>query len=931
MCRFRLAACICHTLNNFVARRNRSFICSKEIGPASLGLPGTRIGVDFRREPAVLTSVWQILLSLAEQDSTAPAILGRGRAALTYDALRHQCEYAVRTLNAAGLGRGDRVAIVLPNGPEMATAFLGVSCGASSAPLNPSYTREELAFYLADLDARGVVVQAGVQSPVREIAEEQGLTLLELEPDAVVAGAFSLTVRVPRRPRTGGFAESADEALVLHTSGTTARPKIVPLTQANLTVSARNIAHSLALATTDRCLNVMPLFHIHGLVGALLSSMWSGASVFCTPGFAAADFLSLLVDSRATWYTAVPTMHQAIVEQSAKEQALVARHSLRFIRSCSSALAPQLMANVERVFGAPVVEAYGMTEASHQIAVNPLPPRIRKPGSVGVPSGTSVVVLDSAGNFLGAGETGELAVAGESVTSGYASNPDANANAFARGYFRTGDQGHLDADGYVFITGRIKEIINKGGEKIAPREIDEVLLQHPAVAQCVTFAAPHARLGEEVAAAVVLRAGLTATQAELQEFAGTRLASFKVPRRILMLPDLPKGPTGKLQRVGLAARLGVSFAATATQADAAQSAAMTGDEAVVARVMAEVLQIPALGAGDDFFDCGGESILALELTRRLSETLGIELAPDHVFRYPSPRHLAQVLPALRAGEEDDLDHGVVVFNEGGRRGPFFYLHAGSVSAGYCERLAQQLGPDQPVYGLPPFGGKFGPVPATVEEMADRYLELIDAAAPEGPVAIGGFCRSALPSLEIAHRLTAAGRKVELLVLIGGHVENTRGPWRLLQRVNNVFARLTGADALTRIGRFLRLRRLLEIVEARITGRAPAANACQLPAGNQPPAVTIPLRYARAGAAYVPRPYHGLVTCLSIETDPGDDRWSRIAPRRDAQTASGDHRTAFTVNAPLLSDQIRKALASARVGDGAPQQTGVPAPVPSIGS
>jgi acyl-CoA synthetase (AMP-forming)/AMP-acid ligase II len=228
---------------------------------------------------------------------------------------------------------------------------------------------------------------------------------------------------------------------------------------------------------------------------------------------------------------------------------------LRLVRSSSAALAPQVMARLEAVFRAPVIEAYGMTEAAHQMASNPLPPRQRKPGSVGVAAGPEVAIMDPAGRLLAAGETGEVVIRGDNVTSGYLANPQANAAAFSEGWLRTGDQGWMDEDGYLRLTGRLKEIINRGGEKISPREVDEALLDHPAVAQVVTFALPDEKLGEEVAAAIVLRDGAAATEAEIRDFARARLAAFKVPRRVVFVPEIPKGPTGKMQRIGLAEKL----------------------------------------------------------------------------------------------------------------------------------------------------------------------------------------------------------------------------------------------------------------------------------------------------------------------------------------------------------------------------------------
>jgi len=265
-----------------------------------------------------------------------------------------------------------------------------------------------------------------------------------------------------------------------------------------------------------------------------------------------------MADVNPTWYTAVPTMHQAILSRAANNVDVIKANPLRFIRSSSSSMPPQVIKGLEAAFGAPVIESYGMTEAAHQMASNPLPPDLRKPGTVGMHAGPEVCVIDLDGNPLPPGVAGEIAIRGENVMSGYENNPKANAEAFAKGWFRTGDQGVMDADGYLTITGRLKEIINRGGEKISPREVDEVLMDHPAVQQCVTFAVPHDKLGEDVAAAVVLREGAQASEKDLREFAAKRVADFKVPRKILIVAEIPKGATGKLQRIGLAQKLGLA-------------------------------------------------------------------------------------------------------------------------------------------------------------------------------------------------------------------------------------------------------------------------------------------------------------------------------------------------------------------------------------
>ena len=488
----------------------------------------------------------------------AVAIAAHDAPPLAYAGLRALVDRTVATLNELGVGRGDRVAIVLPNGPEMATAFLCVAAAAAAAPLNPAYREDEFAFYLGDLAAKALIVEAGSESPALSAAQKLGVGLITLMPEPETgAGGFRLCGDAGHAAIRPGPAEADDVALILHTSGTTSRPKIVPLTGANIWTSARNIAASLELTERDRALNVMPLFHIHGLIAGLAAPLSRGGAVFCSGGFNALKFFAEMEEAKPTWYTAVPTMHQAILSRAGRNKETIARHPLRFIRSSSASLPPKVIGELEAAFRAPVIEAYGMTEATHQMAANPLK-GVRKPGSVGIAAGPEIAIMDEAGRLLGHGQTGEVVIRGENVTAGYENHPKANAEAFVEGWFRTGDQGVIDAEGYLTLTGRLKEIINRGGEKVSPREVDEALMDHPAVLQAVAFAVPHAMLGEDVAAAVVLREGASATEQELHAFVGQRLAAFKTPRKIVLLAEIPKGATGKLQRIGLAQKLGLA-------------------------------------------------------------------------------------------------------------------------------------------------------------------------------------------------------------------------------------------------------------------------------------------------------------------------------------------------------------------------------------
>ena len=337
----------------------------------------------------------------------------------------------------------------------------------------------------------------------------------------------------------------------------------------------------------------------------------------CSPGMHALSFFDWLAEFEPTWYTAVPSMHQAILGRARKKLDMIAASKLRFVRSCSSALPPKVMAELEEVFRVPAVEAYGMTEASHQMSINPLPPGARKPGSVGIATGCDITILDELGNELPRGQAGAIAIRGANVTRGYENNPEANASSFTGGWFRTGDEGRIDEDGYLFLTGRTKEMINRGGEKISPREIDEVLLTHPAIAQAMAFSLPHERLGEDVGAAIVLREGSMASEMELREFAAARLADFKVPQRIVFLNELPKGPTGKPQRIGLADKLGLREAPR-TNPERGFVPPSTETEKLQASIWREVLGVEHLGVHDDFFDLGGDSILGAQLIVRIA-------------------------------------------------------------------------------------------------------------------------------------------------------------------------------------------------------------------------------------------------------------------------------------------------------------------------
>jgi acyl-CoA synthetase (AMP-forming)/AMP-acid ligase II len=448
----------------------------------------------------------------------------------TYAQLRSAVEDAAGRLAGLGVRRGDRVALAFPNGPEAIVLFLAAALAGTACPLNPAYTEDEFAFYLEDTDARLLLVPPGGMPAARSAMGDRG-PVIDAAIDA--SGALAMAGARAATPSPPG---SDEVALVLHTSGTTSRPKRVPLRHRNLLASTANIVATYDLTAEDVSMCIMPLFHVHGLMASTLATFASGGTVVAPARFTPLGFWPVARAARPTWYSASPTFHHLILMRAAPGGPPAGAERLRFVRSCSSTLAAALMSELEARLGAPVLDAYGMTEAAHQMASNPLPPAPRKPGSVGRGTGVEIRILAD----------GEVGVRGPNVIDGYEGNPEANATAFADGWFRTGDSGRLDADGYLELVGRIKELINRGGEKIAPGEIDAALEAHPKVKEAVAFGVPHPAWGEEVAVAVVLNEPVS--EKELTAWCRERLAEFKVPRRIHIVQEIPRTATGKVQR-----------------------------------------------------------------------------------------------------------------------------------------------------------------------------------------------------------------------------------------------------------------------------------------------------------------------------------------------------------------------------------------------
>jgi acyl-CoA synthetase (AMP-forming)/AMP-acid ligase II/acyl carrier protein len=601
--------------------------------------PGTQTTDASRTNPSAQLTISGCLAGAARLYGKRQALAAPFSKSLNYRQLFGQITSSVEALNNLGIGRGDRLALVLSGGLHTGMTFLGVAAGATCAPLNPRYREQEFASLFTVLRPKAVIVGTECRSEAFLAANQLSVPVIELSALKTGSQKFVWHGKKLGAATQGGFAKAEDTALMLFTSGTTAQPKLVPLTHINLLTSARQIAAGLKLIPDDRCLNIMPLFHVHGLVAGLLSTLLTGGSAVCPSEFRAGDFFSWIEEFRPTWYTAVPTMHQAILAQAENHAETISKNPFRFIRSCSAPLPQRLAANLETVFRAPVIEAYGTTEAAHQIASNPLPPAIRKPGSVGKPTGAEIAIIDEAANRQPANAVGEVTIRGANVTHG-CTNPDGDDRSFLDGWLRTGDQGYLDTDGYLFLTGRIKELINRGGEKISPPEIDNVLASHPAVSQAAAFGVQHPTLGEEVMAAVILRPGFVSDPEEIRQFAVQRLGDFKVPRQIFLVDELPTSPSGKIQRIKLADFL-------AYQLQPPFIAPEGERERVLARIVADVLGIEQVGRRENFFALGGDSLRAFQVLARIRSAFDVNLSIATIFRRATIAELADEVQHIK--------------------------------------------------------------------------------------------------------------------------------------------------------------------------------------------------------------------------------------------------------------------------------------------
>ena len=876
---------------------------------------------------------------MARQRSGSVAIAVPGSGEITFAELIAESEIRALVLDDLGVRRNDRVGILLPNNPATITTLIGITSRATAAPLNPAYGAAEFEFYLADLNVKALMIDSALDSVARRVAKDRGIPVIDVAPFAAGSAGFSA---LPNKRNEAVLASNPaqidDIALVLHTSGTTSRAKIVPLTHRNILSSTENIIRTLRLSDADRCLTIMPLFHIHGIM-VTISALLAGGRV-CPVVFDPQRFFKSFEGFQPTWYSAVPTMHQAILRIASSHSESVANSRLRFIRSSSAALPVRVKAELEKVFDVPVIEAYGMTEAAHQMASNPLPPKERKSGSVGTAAGPQVAVMDSQGQLLSGGQTGEIVIRGANVFQGYENNGRESAQTFAAGWFRTGDQGYLDAQGYLFLTGRLKDIINRGGEKISPAEVDEVLLNHSAIEQAITFPVPHSTLGEDVAAAVVLRQGARLSEKEIRKYVAVRMSGFKVPQRVLIVGEIPKGPTGKVQRRKVAEKLGLLDAsATKLKTDSTYAVSAGTLESQLVQLWEELLQVRSIGVHDNFFELGGDSLLAVQMILRAEQLVGKRVSLATLFAGPTVSQLCHAIDSDRLAGASSL---MLEFNSSGTQPPLFFLHGDIMGGGFFSlNLAQSLGSNRPLYVLSPHGLNGESIPRSVEEMAASYLEIIRTVKPKGPYLLSGYCKGGVVAFEMARQLDQQGEAVAsvLMIAASGWKKRYRSLrvmtkfiafWKALNedqrlelfnkgRYRFPFSEELQRYYLRRLAEFrtMRFREQLKWVVNKFRKEIQKPTSVSLSekkidfeeAINQTQFQILDLGHTRALEAHAPRPYSGKVVLLW----PREDRmrlaeeWKRVAPTIEIHRVPGSHTDCVTTHVTSLGKCMKAWL------------------------
>jgi oxalate---CoA ligase len=698
----------------------------------------------------------------AEQHPDRPALVAARFSPLSYDGLRRELDLTRSVLRRSGFGPTARIGISLPNGPEAVLALVAVSCAATAVPLDPRLGEGELVRLMSELRLGAVLLAGSGPSACRTVAEHLSIPIIEVLP--VEDGALGLRLAVPeqRPPACGDEPEPGAPAFILQSSGTTGSPKLIPYSHGHALAAASRLQSWFRLTPDDRCLSVASPYYSHGLKVTVFTPLLTGGSIALPTNLPRVDIAEWFSGLRPTWYSAGPVHHRSILEHVTERPDALGAHRLRFIVSGGAPLPPDVCNGLQEAFGVPVLEHYGSSEAA-QIAANMPPPGAFKQGTVGKPWPGTLAIVDENERPLDTGQPGQVLVRGPTVISAYLADPETNRAAFVDGWFRTGDLGSLDEEGFLTLHGRMSEVINRGSQKVAPLEVDQALLNHPFVAEAAAFSIPHPRLGQEIAAAVVLKPGRSASEIQLRQALTTHLAGFKIPRRIFFVDQIPKSTAGKVQRRLLADLLCKDSARTGTnEAGASDRLPRGAMEMELLAIWRRILKHEELTVDDDFFEKGGDSLLATEMLVEVEELVGQQLPEAVLFEAGTVRLLVS-----KIAEAAGLGVGPVAhFNPKGSRLPLILFHGDFDHGGlYVQRLARLLGPEQPVIAIAPHGARGEPCPATIEAMAaDRLADIIERQ-PTGPYWLAGYCNGALVAYEVARLLTAAGQRVEGVAMI----------------------------------------------------------------------------------------------------------------------------------------------------------------------
>jgi acyl-CoA synthetase (AMP-forming)/AMP-acid ligase II/thioesterase domain-containing protein/acyl carrier protein len=820
-----------------------------------------------------------------------PAIVSSTFAPLTYFDLQRHLDTVRRQLRTAGFDRQARIGVLMPSGPEAVLAIVAVSCCAVAVPLDPRLTEAELDQRFDQLRLSALLLPRDGAASARRAAERRNLAIIGTAPAGLRRLGLELDLPAAGAAVPDEEPDPRAPAFILQTSGTTAQPKLIPFSHANMLAAAARMRAWFDLTPRDRCLSVSPPFYSHGLKVTVFTPLLTGGSVAIPMNPAVVDLSDWFDGLRPTWYSAGPTLHRAVLDLARNVADAQALHTLRFAVSGGAPLPGEVREDLEGIFGVPVLEHYGSSEAA-QIAANLPPPGPNRPGTCGRPWPETVAVMGENGERLSPGEKGEIWVRGPTVTSGYLDAPDLNREVFVEGWFRTGDLGSLDEDGFLSLHGRISELINRGGEKIAPGEIDTALLRHPAVAEAAAFAFPHPRLGEDVAAAVVLHPGAQTTPAELRRFLLGELASFKIPHRLLVLDALPKGTTGKVQRRRLSEMVGAQ-----AREPAAPPPKTTDLEADLLRLWRRLLKTDTLTMDDDFFESGGDSLLATEMLIEVERLVGHPIPETILFEAETIRQFAPRIAAQKAARPAP----VFQFHADGDRPPLFFFHGDFASGGfYVRRMVHLLGPDHPIITIDPHGLHGEPIPASIEAMAaDRLPHILERQA-SGPFLLGGQCNGALVAFEAARLLVAMGHKVEMVAMVDPPTVSARLTMRTILRLAR---RAVPPQRLAQTyDQLARLERILKMSPGELlakTHEVLAESDDRLPPSPRREAFTI------AMARYLPAPLDVPVVFYSASHD--GRAWRRLSPDLEVIEVPGGHDYCLTTGAELLVRHLRQRI------------------------